>query len=67
MAKWREEPVAERLTPALQAEELLGLGAEVASAISTALITGRSDEAVELAWSRVLAFLHANLDRGVAE
>ena len=51
MAKLGEEPGAERLTPALQAEELLGLGAEVASAIATALNSGRSDEAAELAQS----------------
>ena len=51
MAKMGEVPNAERLTPASQAEELLGLGAEVASAIATALKTGRSDEAAELAQS----------------
>ena len=51
MAKIGEEPGAKRSAPSLQAEDLLGLGAEVAIAIATALNAGRSDEAAELAKS----------------
>ncbi len=51
MAETGHEPDAERSSPPLQAEDLLGLGADVAIAIATALDAGRGDEAAELARS----------------
>ena len=51
MAEIGQEPDTERSTLPLQAEDLLGLGADVAIAIAAALDAGRSDEAAELSKS----------------
>ena len=49
MAETGHEPDAERSVAPTQAEDLLGLGADVAIAIAAALDAGRGDEAAELA------------------
>jgi magnesium transporter len=51
MAETGHEPDVQATAPSIQAEELLGVGAEAAIAISTALNDGRNAEAAELARS----------------
>ena len=51
MAETGREPDAEQSAPPMQAEDLLGLGADVAIAVAAALDAGRGDDAAELAQS----------------